>query len=238
MPKVRLFLRFRIDVGYKYTFRLAGSDSLFPFFQTPVIIYITFCNILLAFWNAKKHSSPSTVSVNTESSLPSSVKRSKEDMALSAGIEYTAEMDEEPDVDEIAITDEFVKSFEDFLVRHNIELKFFGGSWQTFNVDKSYYDVVLTSETVYDVANLPHLVQLLRSSAGAGAAASHSSSEDKATGDNLTLVACKRVYFGVGGGEVAFKCEAEKYAEEIKNIWSGGKGVERTVMQVVWKMEK
>lgn len=131
-------------------------------------------------------------------------------------------MEEGPDVDEIEISDDFIASFKDFLVKNDIELKFFAGSWQTFQVQEPY-NLILTSETVYDLENLPHLVKLLQSA-----------TKPKLEAGDLTLIACKRVYFGVGGGEVAFKLAVEEAGGEVQNIWSGGKGVERTVMQATW----
>lgn len=187
-----------------------------------VLVYITFCNILLAFWNAKRQVQMSSQNNGDEGSLPESTKRSKEELAISAGVEYTIDMEDGPDVDEIEITDDFVDSFQQFLKRHNIELRFFAGSWETFEVSEPY-NVVLTSETVYDVDNLPHLVKLLKE-------ASHPTPK---SGD-LTLVACKRVYFGVGGGEVAFKSVVETDDGQVENLWTGGSGVERTVMRTSW----
>lgn len=158
----------------------------------------------------------------SEDNLPESTKRSKEELAVSAGVEYTIDMEEGPDVDEIELADDFVESFQQFLDRHNIELKFFAGSWETFKVAEPY-NIVLTSETVYDVDNLPHLVRLLQTA-----------SRPSPKAGNLALVACKRVYFGVGGGEVAFKSVVDDFGGAVENIWTGGSGVERTVMKTTW----
>lgn len=191
-------------------------------YNAEVLIYITFSNVLLAFWNAKRQVQAASQTDEGEGNLPESTKRSKEELATSAGVEYTIDMEEGPDVDEIELADDFVDSFQQFLDRHNIELRFFAGSWQTFDVFEPY-DIVLTSETVYDVDNLPHLVKLLKAA----------NTSDSKTG-GLTLVACKRVYFGVGGGEVAFKSAVDAYGGSAENIWTGGSGVERTVMKTTW----
>lgn len=180
---------------------------------------------MLAYWHAQKRAQSQGQESNELASIPESSKRSKEELAISAGIEYTIDMEEGPDVNEIELSDEFVGSFHEFLERHDIELKFFAGSWQTFSISEPY-DLVLTSETVYDVENLPSLVKLLKT-------ASHSDGESS----TLTLVACKRVYFGVGGGEVAFKAAVSDTDGTIENIWSGGQGVERTVMRASWKQQ-
>ena len=113
-----------------------------------------------------------------------------------------------------------------FLQAHNVELRFFVGSWASFPVVQEPYSMILTSETVYELDNLPDLVALLRHAA-------LTSSTPALLQDQLTLVACKRVYFGVGGGEYAFKREVGDRAE-ISNLWNSSKGVERTVMRVKW----
>lgn len=179
----------------------------------------------MAFWNAKRQVQAASRANEGELALPESTKRSKEELAVSAGVQYTLDMEEGPDVDEIELADDFVQAFRQFLERHNIELKFFGGSWQTFQPTE-HYNVVLTSETVYDVENLPHLVKLLKT-------ASH---PEPKSGD-LTLIACKRVYFGVGGGEVAFKSAVDDLDGTVENIWTGGSGVERTVMHARWSKQ-
>lgn len=191
-------------------------------FMQTVLVYITFCNVLLAFWNARRQVQVASQTDNSEDNLPESTKRSKEELAVSAGVEYTIDMEEGPDVDEIELADDFVESFQQFLNRHDIELKFFAGDWETFKVDEPY-NIILTSETVYDVDNLPRLVKLLQSAGGT----------TSKPGD-LSLVACKRVYFGVGGGEVAFKSVVEENGGTVENIWTGGSGVERTVMKTTW----
>ncbi|KAK9900103.1 hypothetical protein P389DRAFT_207667 [Cystobasidium minutum MCA 4210] len=195
-------------------------------YNAEVLVYITFCNILLAYWNARKHANTHNEQAGEENgtaaSVPESSKRSKEELAVSAGVEYTLDMEEGPDVDEIELSDEFIESFTEFLAKHDIELKFFAGSWQTFQVDEPY-NVVLTSETVYELENLPFLVELLKAA-----------TKPKPAQGDLTLIACKRVYFGVGGGEVAFRSAVGDAEGKVETVWSGGKGVERTVMQASW----
>lgn len=86
---------------------------------------------------------------------------------------------------------------------------------------------MLTSETVYELDNLEHLTDLLDRCASANG---------RVQEQQKTLVACKRVYFGVGGGEVAFKHSMAKRSSvsRVVNIWNSGAGVERTVMEVKW----
>lgn len=86
------------------------------------------------------------------------------------------------------------------------------------------YDVVLTSETVYSLPSLPSLLDVLQAAC-------------RPLGDSLCLVACKRIYFGVGGGELEFRRRVEERRGTAETVWGGEKpnrGVSRTVMKVEW----
>jgi len=212
-------------------------------YNPEVLLYITFCNVVLAYWNARQalSSTPADDAASSTASLPSSRVRKLTEQngdklpasptklgkasAKSQDVRYTVEHDSETEINEVPLTDELIESFVDFLEKHNVELKFFSGAWQNFPTPDQPYDVILTSETVYELDNLEYLTSLLER-----AAAGHLSGKH----DQLTLVACKRVYFGVGGGEIAFKHSVEKKRADVENIWNSGSGVERTVMKVNW----
>ena len=184
--------------------------------------YITFCNIVLAYWDAKtKIESESSTPTQQPDGMPKT-KKKKREAIISGDTSYTTQQDTEEELDELEMTDELVDSLLDFLKRWNIRIECFAGGWSSFDVHEGEgYDTILTSETVYDLDNLPHLKDLLRRSA-------------KQTKHQLTLVACKRIYFGVGGGEIAFKHEIGDDAE-VDNVWASSTGgVERTVMRVRW----
>ncbi|KPV75954.1 uncharacterized protein RHOBADRAFT_52962 [Rhodotorula graminis WP1] len=151
------------------------------------------------------------------------------------------EADEEPPADpqpgELDVTPEFLASFEALLERENVELRFSEGDWAGMATalradDDERYDVVLTSETVYAVESLPALLDLLEAATARG-------TDD----DALCLVACKRIYFGVGGGELEFRRRVEERGAEVEAVWGAGEGrgkssgVGRTVMRVRWKGE-
>ncbi|GAA5835289.1 hypothetical protein JCM9279_004497 [Rhodotorula babjevae] len=152
------------------------------------------------------------------------------------------EADEEPASDpqpgELDVTPEFLASFEALLERENIELRFSEGDWagmaRAVRVagEGERYDVVLTSETVYAVESLPALLDLLE--------AATARNDDAGA---LCLVACKRIYFGVGGGELEFRRRVEERGAEVEAVWGAGEGmgkssgVGRTVMRVRWKGE-
>ncbi|GAA5841547.1 hypothetical protein JCM11251_001257 [Rhodosporidiobolus azoricus] len=153
---------------------------------------------------------------------PSTAPDADEDPATSA-----------PDPGELEVTPEFLESFESLLERENIELLFSEGDWSGMDEavraeEGQGYDLVLTSETVYSVPSLRPLLNLLE------AACEGASSP-------LCLVACKRIYFGVGGGELEFRRQVEERGGEVEAVWGQGEGkgkssgVGRTVMSVQWK---
>ena len=93
------------------------------------------------------------------------------------------------------------------------------------------YELVLTSETVYELGSVPSLIGLLEAASWPGG------TEGRRT---ECLVACKRIYFGVGGGELEFRRRCEERGAEVGTAWGdkegqGQKGVGRVVMSVQWK---
>lgn len=160
-------------------------------------------------------------------SKPVPLKKPGKPSAVSDDVRYTAEQDSETEVNEVPLTEELIESFLQFLDKYNIELRFFAGGWQNVPAPEQPYDLVLTSETVYELDNLEHLTGLLHRCA-------LPQRGQPRPRDHTTLVACKRVYFGVGGGEHAFKDCIEKQGATVDNIWNSGSGVERTVMRVNW----
>ncbi|KAI5477200.1 calcium-transporting ATPase [Pseudohyphozyma bogoriensis] len=128
---------------------------------------------------------------------------------------------------DVEVNPEFLDSFESMLKRENIELKFFEGDWSGMKVDvDDRFDLVLTSETIYSIPSLPPLLNLLNSAC--------------IPETTTCLVACKRIYFGVGGGEHEFRRRAEEMGAGIETAWGEGvgegrdTGVGRVVMSVKW----
>lgn len=144
----------------------------------------------------------------------------------------------EPEAGGLEVTPEFLESFESFLEVENIDLRFFEGDWagmdDAVKKDKGGgYDLVLTSETVYSLPSLEPLLNLLE------AATRRTASEERT--DALCLVACKRIYFGVGGGELEFRRRVEERGGQVETVWGEGEGkgktsgVGRTVLSLRWK---
>ncbi|KAF8309779.1 hypothetical protein F5887DRAFT_911239 [Amanita rubescens] len=149
----------------------------------------------------------------------------------SASYHSTQTSSESPNPSEINITPELKSAFLFTLKERNISLRFFAGSWETFdlaNIPPQGYDIVLTSETIYRKESLPSLITLLRSAC-----------LRDAPKNTLCLVAAKAVYFGVGGGVSDFKDAVEGNGNReklgnIKTVWETTTGVKRNVLSVTW----
>ncbi|CUA67963.1 hypothetical protein RSOLAG22IIIB_07648 [Rhizoctonia solani] len=119
---------------------------------------------------------------------------------------------------DLAFTPTLRSAFLDALAAHHIQIRFFSGPWDGF-FPEALYDLVLTSETIYQPTSLPSLVRLLRD----------------ATGPNgRCLVAAKMVYFGVGGGIREFEQELKRGGGSARCVWEQREGVGRSIMQVVY----
>lgn len=145
---------------------------------------------------------------------------------------------------ELDVTPEFLEAFEELLEREAIDLEFSHGDWSGMAesvrrpVAASGFDLVVTSETVYSLPSLAPLLDLLE------AAAVNGEGNDHERRDHLCLVACKRIYFGVGGGELEFRRRVEERGGQVESVWGEGtgkgksEGVGRTVLQVRWNDSK
>lgn len=138
-----------------------------------------------------------------------------------------ADEDSHPDLPgDLEISSELLTAFEELLEQENIELKFYEGDWSGLTIPQDdRCDIVLTSETVYSLSSLPALLDLLEAACRPAA-------------ESLCLVACKRIYFGVGGGELEFRTRVENERQgRVETVWGEdrqSKGVGRTVMKVEW----
>ncbi|KDQ22446.1 hypothetical protein PLEOSDRAFT_1051153 [Pleurotus ostreatus PC15] len=122
---------------------------------------------------------------------------------------------------ELPITSELVAAFQDSLLAFKISLRFFAGSWETFDLQKSLsYDMVLTSETIYHVESLSALIELMKKAVG-----QH---------EYQCLVAAKVLYFGVGGGVSEFVARVEGQLGHVETVWEKSAGVGRKIMRVHW----
>ena len=156
---------------------------------------------------------------------------------------------------ELPLIPALISAFLSCLHTYGIHLKFFSGSWASFDVAGAGgpYDLILTSETIYRPASLPSLVSLLRratrpstpkpdalvdATANLTLEPSTAASLDKLAKErSLCLVAAKLVYFGVGGGVNEFVREVTEGSESrgrVGTIWGTSRGVRRSIMRAFW----
>jgi protein-histidine N-methyltransferase len=131
-----------------------------------------------------------------------------------------------PEEGELELTEDLLDSFQADVAARGIDLRFFHGDWSTCDIGpqlrQEAYTICLTSETVYNKANLPALCRLLHGCSTRGPS-------------SLCLVAAKRLYFGLDGGEAEFIAEVSKLHGSTKELsWPDrpSAGVGRVVLQV------
>ena len=153
---------------------------------------------------------------------------------------------------ELPITPELKTAFLSSLVALNLTIRFFSGSWNTFNptntIASDCYNVVLTSETIYQVDSLESLVDLMQAACIGKTKESLNSrissltiSEEKSAEDTFgascpyqCLVAAKVLYFGVGGGVLEFLKRIERRKGRAITVQERKVGVGRKVIRVEW----
>ncbi|KAG1815055.1 uncharacterized protein BJ212DRAFT_1359164 [Suillus subaureus] len=131
---------------------------------------------------------------------------------------------------ELNISEGLKDAFHQSLMTYGLHLRFFSGSWDTFDLRTSggSYNLVLTSETIYRMESLPSLATIMRGACNAEG--------PKDVYDYLCLVAAKVLYFGVGGGVEEFvRCVRDlDKGGTVDTVWEKTQGVERRVISVRW----
>lgn len=104
------------------------------------------------------------------------------------------------------------------------ECSFYAGDWSHFteltkNIEK--YDLILTSETIYNINNQHKLLDTLKARL-------------KASG--IVLVAAKSHYFGVGGGLEQFvdKINTEQFFKSTE-VWQAAENLKRGIIELKFK---
>ncbi|XP_070697423.1 histidine protein methyltransferase 1 homolog [Pempheris klunzingeri] len=107
--------------------------------------------------------------------------------------------------------------------------RFFSGDWRTFLVlvkkeePQPKYDIIFTSETIYNTAYYPALHETLHSLLAPG---------------GLVYLATKSHYFGVGGGLHLFETFVEQRGVfSLHHLWDGEEGLQRHVVVLRFKKE-
>jgi protein-histidine N-methyltransferase len=143
---------------------------------------------------------------------------------------------------ELPISPSLVSAFLASLKSQDVKLRFFAGSWETFDLTQAAgrYDVVLSSETIYRMDSLGPLIDFLEGACGGGKKSSEATSlpsSSQTQTEYICLVAAKLVYFGVGGGVAEFKraAEGENPRGRVETVWERNVGVGRRIMEVKWE---
>ncbi|KAI0341350.1 hypothetical protein BDW22DRAFT_1414114 [Trametopsis cervina] len=154
---------------------------------------------------------------------------------------------------DLPLTPALITAFRQSLDGYNIEIRFFSGSWETFDLSTAggKYDVVLTSETIYRIESLPPLLDLMwractqrtKSLEELTSDMTMSSKEANSDPEHLCIVAAKLVYFGVGGGVTEFidavqganSSSCGRRPGTVESVWKKDEGVKRVILKVHWK---
>jgi len=96
--------------------------------------------------------------------------------------------------------------------------KYYSGDWKSFTTfNEDTYDLILTSETIYNVNNYTKLIKLF---------------ENKLKPSGSILLIAKNYYFGVGGSITEFlNClKSSKLNSDI--VWTNTDGVKKTLLNI------
>ncbi|KAI5644241.1 lysine methyltransferase domain-containing protein [Phthorimaea operculella] len=106
------------------------------------------------------------------------------------------------------------------------QIKFYSGDWGSFNnllPDTEMFDVILTSETIYNPENYNKLIDLFL---------------QRLTKTGMVFVAAKTCYFGVGGGTRQFeKCIEKNSLLKSEVCWKSEGGIQREIIKVTRKQD-
>ena len=105
------------------------------------------------------------------------------------------------------------------------ETRFFSGDWSEFEIilekelqtEEYKFDLILTSETIYNVDNQEKLVSIFRNFTKVG---------------GEILVAAKTFYFGVGGGVRQFEELVKRSGLSVETVKKYEDGVKREIMRI------
>ncbi|XP_030383501.1 histidine protein methyltransferase 1 homolog isoform X2 [Scaptodrosophila lebanonensis] len=104
------------------------------------------------------------------------------------------------------------------------QTNFYAGDWAHFAelTDKmEKYNIILTSETIYNIENQQKLLDTLKKRLALG---------------GVVLVAAKSHYFGVGGGLEQFIDVVNKdQVFKAKNLWQASENLKRGILELKWQ---
>lgn len=98
---------------------------------------------------------------------------------------------------------------------------FFSGDWANYvakTSDQEMFDVILTSETIYNTRNYGKIIRVLR---------------EKLKSDGICYLAAKQHYFGVGGSIGQFKSAVSKSGGfQVETVYTCTENVAREILQI------
>ncbi|XP_050428586.1 histidine protein methyltransferase 1 homolog [Adelges cooleyi] len=96
--------------------------------------------------------------------------------------------------------------------------KYFSGDWDSFTIlNENTYDVILTSETIYNVSYYMKLINLFK---------------NKLKPNGIIFLIAKNYYFGVGGSITEFLNVLKSFKLNAEIIWSSTDGVKKTLLKI------
>uniref|UniRef100_A0A2A4J1M7 protein-histidine N-methyltransferase n=1 Tax=Heliothis virescens TaxID=7102 RepID=A0A2A4J1M7_HELVI len=99
--------------------------------------------------------------------------------------------------------------------------KFYSGDWDSFNKklpQSEVFNIILTSETIYNESNYDKLIKLF---------------VDRLSKDGAAYVAAKTYYFGVGGGVRQFEQNIIKNGHLTSKVcWKSEGGIQREILKI------
>uniref|UniRef100_A0A2M4AXZ2 protein-histidine N-methyltransferase n=1 Tax=Anopheles triannulatus TaxID=58253 RepID=A0A2M4AXZ2_9DIPT len=103
-------------------------------------------------------------------------------------------------------------------------VRFFSGDWASFTEKyDTKYDLILSSETIYNTGNYRKLLDLF---------------DRKLSKKGAVYLAAKTYYFGVGGGTRLFETEMEEDDRfRCKVVWKCNSGVKREILKIMKRDE-
>ncbi|XP_050084227.1 histidine protein methyltransferase 1 homolog [Anopheles aquasalis] len=113
---------------------------------------------------------------------------------------------------------------EDSGKKEDSSVRFFAGDWASFTEKyHTKYDIILSSETIYNTGNYRKLLDLF---------------DRKLAKKGAVYLAAKTYYFGVGGGTRLFETEMDEDARfRYKVVWKCNSGVKREILKIMKRDE-
>ncbi|XP_047532968.1 histidine protein methyltransferase 1 homolog [Vanessa atalanta] len=98
--------------------------------------------------------------------------------------------------------------------------KFYSGDWASFDQlleESEKFDIILTSETLYNVKNYDKLIALF---------------QHRLKDEGIIYIAAKTYYFGVGGGMRQFETAIKDTCFKSQIVWKTSNGIQREILKI------